>query len=125
MSELLSYRYVCAELSRLRKLLYNIEQDRCGKSVNGEHVSCGIGDSTASTASKIVDLQARINCLAKQKNAVESYIESIERADIKYIMYARFIDNMSYPDISRELKRHKICISISGLRKKVARHVNK
>ena len=125
LSELISYRYVCAELDRLTSLLGELEQDRCGKSVGGEHVSCGIGDRTASAAATIVDMETKVNRLAEHKKAVESYIEGIERADIKYVMQARFIEGETYPCIAKELKRSKIYISAAGLRNKVERYVKK
>ena len=125
LSELLSYRYVCAELNRLTSLLADLEQDRCGKAVGGEHVSCGIGDRTASAAATIVDMQIKVNRLAEHKRVVEQYIEGIERADIKYTMQARFIEGMTYPEISGELKRHKINVTARGLRQRVERYLKK
>ena len=124
-SELLSYRYVCAELNRLTSLLTDLEQDRCGKAIGGEHVSCGIGDRTASTAATIVDMEIKVNRLTEHKKAVESYIEGIERADIKYIMQSRFVQGETYPCIAKELKRHKVYISAAGLRNKVERYIKK
>ncbi len=124
-SELLSYRYVCAELDRLTSMLNDLEQDRCGRAVGGEHVSCGIGDRTASAAATIVDMQIKVNRLTEQKRAVEQYIEGIERADIKYTMQARFMQGETYPDIAKELRRSKIFITAAGLRNKVERYIKK
>jgi hypothetical protein len=125
LSELISYRYIISELDRLNKQLNALEQDRCGRSSGGEHVSCGVGDSTASTAAKIVDLQSRIDKLLERKKVVESYIQGIERADIKYILTARFIDGMTYPDISRELKKHKLHITARAARERARRYIEK
>ena len=125
LSELSSYRYIVSEIDRLTKTLIEMQSDRIGKSTGGEHISSGIGDNTAQTAARIVDLQNRLDCLMQRKNVLDGYIEGIERADIKYMLTAKFVEGLSYEEIAKEFGQRKIYIKPNTIQKKIARYIEK
>lgn len=107
--ELSQLYYLKKEIKEQQRRIAELEAaaTKCTANISGMPSGKGISDKVGKYAARIADLKAILDLNLKKSfyelNKLTRYIESIEDSEMKLIFSFRYIQNMSWYEISKNL----------------------
>ena len=107
--ELSQLYYLKKEIKEQQQRIAELEAaaTKCNANISGLPSGKGISDKVGQYAAQIADLKALLDLNLKKSfyefNRLTRYIESIKDSEMKLIFYLRYIQNMSWYEISKNL----------------------